>query len=60
MATLDGAKNDKKITVLTLITQSFPYMQELLIILMEMIDNSRIFRMYSKKGIFFSRSRQKN
>ena len=59
MVTLDGAKNDEKITVLTQITQLFSHMRELSIILTGIIDSSRIFRMYPKKGIFFLRFRKK-
>ena len=60
MVTLDGAKNDEKITVLTQITQLFFHMRELLIIPIGIIDNSRIFRVYPKKGIFFQRFMQKS
>ena len=59
MTTLDGAKNDEIITVLTQITQLFPHMRMLLIIPTGIIDNSRIFRVYPKKEIFFPRFRQK-
>ena len=58
MATLDGAENDKKITVLTQITQLFPHMRELLIIVTRNIDNSLIFRVYPKQGIFIPHFRQ--
>ena len=59
MAKLDGAKNDEKITVLMQIEQLFPHMRELLIAPTGIIDISRIFRVYPKKGIFFPRFRQK-
>ena len=41
------------------ITQLFPHMRKLLIISTVNIDKSRIFRVYSKKGIFFPRFMQK-
>ena len=41
------------------ITQLFLHMRELLIIRTGIIDNSRIFRVYPKKGIFFPRFRLK-
>ena len=54
-----AAKNVQKITVLTQITQLFPHMREVLIISTGILDNSRIFPVYPKKGIFFPRLRQK-
>ena len=40
--------------------QVFPHVRELLIIPTGIIDNSRIFRVNPKKGIFFPCSRQKS